>query len=114
MDTFGGRVTLTYGLLGLLLVALGIPLALGRVGPNRWYGFRVARTFEDPQIWFAANRVAGIDLCIAGVVVVAAALIIGGLAQRRPTFPIVTANVLVVLTSLALVALHSWLALRRL
>jgi uncharacterized membrane protein len=53
---------------GLSVHRIGIPLAVERVPPNHWYGFRTAKTFSIPTIWYAANRVAGIDLLIAGVV----------------------------------------------
>ena len=43
---------------GLLFVALSLPLILGKVGPNPWYGVRVARTLKDPAVWYAVNRYA--------------------------------------------------------
>lgn len=55
-------VALLYGLAGLLFIAIGIPLALKRVPPNRWYGFRTAKTLSNQTIWYAANRVVGTDL----------------------------------------------------
>ena len=57
------------GLAGLVFIAIGIPLALERVPPNHRYGFRTAKTFSNQTIWDAGNRVAGIDLIIAGVVI---------------------------------------------
>jgi uncharacterized membrane protein len=65
-------IALLYGLAGLVFIAIGIPLAVERVPPNHchWYGFRTAKTFSNQTIWYAANRVVGIDLIIAGVVVV--------------------------------------------
>ena len=51
-------------LLGLFLAAgavislISVPLILGKVGPNPWYGFRVRRTLEDPAVWYPANRYA--------------------------------------------------------
>jgi hypothetical protein len=62
-------LALLYGLAGLVFIAIGIPLAVERVPPYHWYGFRSAKTFSIQTIWYAANRVAGIDLIIAGVVV---------------------------------------------
>jgi uncharacterized membrane protein len=44
---------------GLLLIALSVPLILGKIGPNPWYGFRVRRTLEDPAVWYKANAYAG-------------------------------------------------------
>lgn len=36
---------------GAMLIAISIPLIQGRIGPNRWYGFRVRQTLENPSIW---------------------------------------------------------------
>jgi hypothetical protein len=47
-----------YILPGLLMV-LAIPMALGMVPPNRYYGFRTSKTLASPEIWYAANRIAG-------------------------------------------------------
>jgi uncharacterized membrane protein len=52
-----------------VFIAIGTPLAVERVPPNHWYGFRTAKAFSNQMICYAANRVAGIDLIIAGVVV---------------------------------------------
>jgi uncharacterized membrane protein len=56
---------------GLLLIALAVPLILGKIGPNPWYGFRVRRTLEDPAVWYKANAYAGkalIGLSVAMIV----------------------------------------------
>jgi hypothetical protein len=38
---------------GLLLCVLAIPMILKKVKPNFWYGFRVRKTLENPDIWYA-------------------------------------------------------------
>ncbi len=53
---------------GLLFVALAIPLIQRRIGPNRWYGFRVRRTLEDPAVWYDANEYAGHCFLWCGIV----------------------------------------------
>ena len=53
---------------GLLLAALSIPLILGKIGPNPWYGFRVKKTLNDPAVWYPANAYAGKRLLIVGLV----------------------------------------------
>ena len=40
-------------------VGLGVPLYLGRVGPNGMYGYRTPQTLRDPVVWRRANRVCG-------------------------------------------------------
>ena len=46
-------------LIGLLMIGLAIPLILGKVPPNSWYGFRIRLTLDDPEIWYPANRYGG-------------------------------------------------------
>ena len=75
-------IDLMFGGIGVLLVALGIPLAVGRIGPNRWYGFRLPATLRDQQIWYAANARAGRDLIATGILLLVFVLVIrqvGGL-----------------------------------
>jgi hypothetical protein len=43
---------------GGVIALVSVPLILGRIGPNPWYGFRVKKTRDDPAAWFAANRYA--------------------------------------------------------
>jgi uncharacterized membrane protein len=65
-----------FPVLGLLLVALGYPLARRRVRPNRWYGLRVPATFASERVWFEANAVAGRDLMVLGSAVGMAGLLL--------------------------------------
>src|SRR6476659_9971082 len=76
MDVGKTIVLLAFLATGLLLVALSIPLIRGRIRPNMWYGFRVKRTLEDPQVWYPANRYAAKWMLGVGLAhtIVAAAL----------------------------------------
>jgi uncharacterized membrane protein len=69
-----GAITAIYVALAAGFAAMGVPLALGRVPPNETYGFRTAKTLGDRAIWYAANRVQGIDLIVGGVAMAALAL----------------------------------------
>ncbi len=59
---------------GILFIALSIPLIMGRVKPNHWYGFRFAVTLNNPRIWYPANRLGGIMLLLYGLAVLGGAL----------------------------------------
>jgi uncharacterized membrane protein len=86
---------LLFPFIGLLLIALGWPLAARRVRPNRWYGLRVPATFADETVWYDANAVAGRDMMALGTLVVAIALAlphVGGF--RRETYAGVYAGIL--------------------
>jgi hypothetical protein len=48
--------------------ALGIPLALRWVPPNRFYGYRTATTFSSVEAWYQVNRATGLALIAAGLV----------------------------------------------
>lgn len=55
---------------GLLIAALAVPLALGKVPMNRWYGFRTPRTVSDPRLWAPVNTMAGRTMIPMGAVYV--------------------------------------------
>ena len=56
----GYTATLIDGILAVLFAGLGLPLALGKIPPNCWYGYRLNRpTMEDEEIWYAVNRLGG-------------------------------------------------------
>lgn len=46
-------------LAGLLIIGVSIPMALEKVKPNVFCGFRVAKTFSDEKIWYKANKYMG-------------------------------------------------------
>src|SRR5215831_8790377 len=53
-------------LLGCAVIALvSIPLMLGLIPPNRFYGFRTVRTLSDRTLWFRVNRFAGVAFLVA-------------------------------------------------
>ena len=52
---------------GMLIVLLAIPMILGKIRPNRLYGFRTRKTLSDPDIWYLANRAAGSAMVVAGL-----------------------------------------------
>jgi uncharacterized membrane protein len=59
---------------GVLLMALAVPLIMGKIPPNGLYGFRVKKTMENPDIWYPVNTYAGKWLLVAGLVMALAAL----------------------------------------
>lgn len=59
---------------GLLLSALSVPMILKKIKPNGLYGFRVRKTMENPDIWYAVNAYSGKWLLATGLVEVVAAI----------------------------------------
>jgi SdpI/YfhL protein family len=49
-------------------IVLGIPIALGLIPPNRFYGYRTRKTFSSADIWYRANRFCGWAMTISGAV----------------------------------------------
>ncbi len=70
-----------YVVIGIVFIVISIPTIVGKVPPNNWYGFRVAKTLSDERIWYAANRVMGIDLLLAGLAIVIGALLTAKLVR---------------------------------
>jgi len=66
--------------IGVLLVVVSVPLLLGWVKPNPWYGFRTYDTLNDPDIWYKVNAYCARWLLIVGVVLALVALILGPIA----------------------------------
>jgi uncharacterized membrane protein len=63
-------------LLGLLCIGLGIPLALGKVKPNSFYGFRVAKTMDDEAVWYKVNSFTGKAFIWCGLVILVLAFMV--------------------------------------
>lgn len=55
----------------ILAVLYAIPLVFGWVGPNSIYGFRNERTRSNRNLWYRANRIAGISIIVAMIFCVA-------------------------------------------
>jgi len=60
------EMTLFFPLLSAAFAALGIPLWVAMVKPNRFYGVHTAATLADEAVWYAANRATGRDLVLVG------------------------------------------------
>ena len=59
---------------GLVLAVVSVPLILGRIPPNGWYGFRVRKTMEHPEIWYPVNKYGGERLLVTSLLLVLAAV----------------------------------------
>ena len=99
---------------GLLFVGLSLPLIKGRVPPNSIYGFRTAKSLSDPKIWYEINRIAGVDLLIAGVLIMLGADVMLFLGQDLQPDQVGLALFLLMVFTLSGAALHGYIVLRRL
>jgi uncharacterized membrane protein len=101
-------------IVSVVLVIVGIPFYLEKVGPNTWSGFRVPKTFSSPEIWYAANKTMGFDLIIAGIALLAVSLSLMIIGKKHRRAPICRINYIAFLTVLSAVAAHCFWALSRL
>ena len=53
--------------LPLLMILVSVPMVMRRLPPNAFYGFRTPKTLSSPQIWYEANRRAGVNLIVAAI-----------------------------------------------
>src|SRR5262245_35184035 len=98
-------------LIGLVFIAVSLPLIYEKIKPNHWYGFRTPKTFSNERIWYAANKTAGYDLLIAGIAIVAGSVLISALSKYFPGIPTETLNFALVIASTAIAVIHSFWAL---
>ncbi len=88
--------------LPLVTIVIALPLVLEKIPPNLWYGFRTRRTLSDPDIWYRANYIGGVDLLYGGIAALVINLAISVLSWSPGTILIQIA-VVVVATTIPLV-----------
>lgn len=103
-----------FSLVGVLFIGISIPLIQRRVPPNRYYGFRTPKTLSDPDVWYTANHVSGIDLFIAGSLITVSSLAMMLLAQRWQPEQVAMTLLTVMVFSVVGVAWHGFVVLKRL
>ncbi|HSP63363.1 MAG TPA: SdpI family protein [Pyrinomonadaceae bacterium] len=106
-------VFLLYGIGGVLLVAISLPMMYDKVPPNGFYGFRTPRTLSDPNLWYPANRVAGRNLAVAGVIVSTTALVVFAVQKSIQPRTAALTLLIVSMASLSGAVVHSFIALRK-
>ncbi len=86
--------------IGILFVALGIPLARGKVKPNAMYGLRVGETMADERVWYEANRVSGRELVRFGALLILLAVLLAYPLRSHPDAYITTQVVAILVGTL--------------
>ena len=51
----------------LLLALIALPLMARKSKPNPFYGFRIRKTLESPEVWYEVNQFFGKRLFVTGV-----------------------------------------------
>jgi len=96
--------------LPLFMILVSVPMVMRRVPPNAFYGFRTPKTLSNPQIWYEANRRAGVNLIAAALLTMGLCeLVVWRLGAARGTVVLPMVLLVMVLGSVAV----SLLQLRR-
>ncbi|RPI35015.1 MAG: SdpI family protein [Chloroflexota bacterium] len=61
---------------GTLLALLALPMLRSKIRPNLFYGFRVARTLEDPDLWYAVNKHFAVRMIFSGASIVLSSILL--------------------------------------
>jgi hypothetical protein len=69
LETVNAKTAVT--LLGFIPIAMSIPLYLGKIKMNYFYGFRIRKVFESEENWYLINRYGSKALVRWSVVVMA-------------------------------------------
>lgn len=102
-----------FAMTGILFIGLSIPLIQKRVPPNRYYGFRTAKTLSQPKIWYEVNRIQGTDLFVAGALITISSFTILLLAQSWNPEHVISTLLCVMVLSLIGVTWHGFRVLKR-
>lgn len=105
--------SLLFAGVGLLFIALGVPLTKERVPPNATYGFRTAKSLSDPKIWYEINHIQGRDLLIAGALITLGSVTMLFMGQGLPRVQIVLPLLLLMIFTLSGAAIHAYVVLRK-
>ena len=84
-----------FSIIGLLTMVLSVPLIMGKIPPNPWYGYRTKRTLTSKEIWYPTNAYAGKWLLGSGLWDLFAAFALK--AVRHISAPVYALGVLAVL-----------------
>jgi uncharacterized membrane protein len=69
--------------IGVMLIAIGIPLLLGKIGRNKIYGYRIRTTLRDDRIWYPVNALTGLWMIWAGLLAAVIGLLLVLLRNRE-------------------------------
>jgi hypothetical protein len=69
MESVNVKTAITLVCLGLILITVSLPLYLGKIKMNRFYGFRIRKAFESEENWYEINRYGAKTLMCWSVVI---------------------------------------------
>ncbi|CAN7510367.1 SdpI family protein [Rossellomorea sp. LjRoot5] len=60
-------VSLTHISASLIFIGISIPLLLGKIKMNTYYGIRISKSFESDEAWFKINRYGALQIILWSV-----------------------------------------------
>jgi hypothetical protein len=70
VETVNAKSAVTLICVGIILAAVSVPLYLGKIKKNYFYGFRIRKAFESDENWYLINRYgAGALMCWSVIIV---------------------------------------------
>jgi hypothetical protein len=105
---------LIFFFVGLSEVGMSIPMILGVIPPNWYYGFRVSKTVSNEKIWYQVNNYFGKDSLIAGVIVTVTALLLWRFGAGLSEEAIVMISLIVILIPMSVSIIRGFLYLNKL
>ncbi len=107
------RTIMMFLFCGLLFIGISIPLILGKIPPNHWYGFRTRKTLSNKETWYKANKYMGKDLAIFGCLMVLYNLVLFVFKPTVLSFE-PTGNTILLMGGVLVVLVRSLLYLKKL
>jgi len=98
---------------GLLLIVLSIPLLLGKVPPNWFYGVRTKKTLSSKDIWYKANKYSARDLIKLGVIQVLYNIVLIPFGTRILSFE-PAGNLLILIVGTGIILVRALVYVRKL
>ena len=90
-------IILIYLVVGILFIAISIPLIKRKVKINNWYGVRLPQTMKNEKIWYAVNEKSGKHLFAFGTAIILFSILfyIGNFFSSTVSFVIMTVLILI-------------------
>lgn len=87
--------------MGILFIAIALPLAYKKIGPNNWYGFRTKKSMSSLDVWYDVNSLTGKGMAIVGIALsvvncIALFLIYGGKWSPELSIAMLIVNIVLI------------------
>jgi uncharacterized membrane protein len=103
-----------FTLIGLSEIISGLPLFLGKVKPNWYYGLRYVRTISSEKVWYKSNKYFGRDIVVSGIILVLASLLLLLLKTGLSSFEIFLFCLFLIIFPIVIILFRAYKFLKKL